>query len=848
VANDSLVAGLAGAILDGTPIDWTSAESSADDEARPVVRQLRLLSAVADIHRRSPSPYPRSLSARTTTADRAEQPKTWGHLRVLERIGRGSFGDVFRAWDTRLDREVALKLLPARAPAGRQRAASVIEEGRLLARVRHPNVVTIFGAERIGDRVGLWMELVRGRSLQQILDGGNVFPVADGIDVGVELCRAISAVHGAGLLHRDIKTHNVMLAEDGRLVLMDFGTGRELNDVSAIAPAGTPLYLAPEILRGEDASIRTDIYSVGVLLYHLLTGSYPVQGRGMLELRGAHERGERTTVAAARPDLPPKLARIIDRAIDPRPERRYPTADALKADLAALKQHPKAVRVAHALAAVAALLLAAVIGWEVGGRSVKSAKTPMALLAHAVGLNPVAASNVSPVEQPVIAVLPFENLSAEPDGNYFADGLSDEILRNLAVIRGLEVRSRTSSFAFRDKPRNLREVGEQLGANLVVEGSILRSGNRVRINAQLIQVAGDVPLWAERFDRELKDIFVIQDEISRAIVNKLRLTLGTGQRRYDIDADTWNLYLKARALLVKRGENARTATELFQQVVEKDPSFAPAYAGLADAYGFLSHPTLSSGVAEAALPLMQQEADRALALDGLLAEGHAAKGFIYARQYDWENATQSFRRAIELNPSLTLTYVNYWSTTLLPLEKLDEGERLLQVAMRTDPLSPIVHDQLGFMKLVAGRFDEAVDHFTRAYALDPDLAFLDQHIGRALTFAGRLPEALSFFDTLPGPQGGLWKDYPGAKTWLARAYVSAGRRAEVQQWTQMTGEPYRLAVLHAALGNKDRTFEELNKAAEIVPHRVVPLLAYPEMRLLRGDPRLAALRVKLRLP
>ena len=260
----------------------------------------------------------------------------------------GIFGEVFRAWDTRLDREVALKLLPARAATGRERAVSVIEEGRLLARVRHPNVVTIFGAERIGGRIGLWMELVRGRSLEQILDGGNLFTVADGIDVGVELCRAISAVHGAGLLHRDIKTHNVMLADDGRLVLMDFGTGRELSDVSAIAPAGRPLYLAPEIMRGEDASIRTDIYSVGVLLYHLLTGSYPVRGRGLLELRGAHERGERTAVATARPELPPKLARIIDRATDPQPGRRYPTADALRADLAALKPHPRAVRVTHA--------------------------------------------------------------------------------------------------------------------------------------------------------------------------------------------------------------------------------------------------------------------------------------------------------------------------------------------------------------------------------------------------------------------------------------------------------------------------------------------------------------------
>ena len=297
-----------------------------------------------------------------------------------------------------------------------------------------------------------------------------------------------------------------------------------------------------------------------------------------------------------------------------------------------------------------------------------------------------------------------------------------------------------------------------------------------------------------------------------------------------------------------RAKTPEVATELFQQVVEKDPSFAPAYAGLADAYGFLSHPTLSSGVAEAAIPQMQQEADRALALDELLAEGHAAKGFIYARQYDWENANRSFRRAIDLNPSLTLTYINYWTTTLLPLGKFDEGERLLQVAMRTDPLSARVHDQLGFMKLVAGRFDEAVDHFNHAYALDPDLAFLDQHIGRALTFAGRLPEALSWWETRVGPNGRAHKDAPGGQPWMALAYVRAGRRAAVEQWAKTHDEPYRLALIHAALGNKDRTFEELNKAAEIVPHRVVPLLAYPEMQLLRGDPRLAALRVKLRLP
>ena len=223
------------------------------------------------------------------------------------------------------------------------------------------------------------------------------------------------------------------------------------------------------------------------------------------------------------------------------------------------------------------------------GRQVGSSRTPSALLASVAGLSPVGAVNVSPAERPIIAVLPLQNLSAEPDSDYFVDGLTDEIIRNLAVIKGLEVRSRTSSFAFKDKPRNLRDVGQQLGVNLVVEGSVLRSGSKLRINAQLVQVAGDVPLWSDRFDRELKDVFAIQDEISRAIVNKLRLTLGRGQRRYDTNLEAYELFLKGRAMVARRGtSSAQKAAELFEQVIERDSAFAPAYAGLVDAYAFMS--------------------------------------------------------------------------------------------------------------------------------------------------------------------------------------------------------------------------------------------------------------------
>ena len=295
---DPLVDDLADAILDGTPIDWAAAESSPDGTARPLVSQLRVLAAVAALHRGT------TLSASTlskATPSRLEEkaadaPVLWGHLRLVERIGRGAFGELYRAWDTRLDREVALKLLPAGPSSGDRVASAILQEGRLLARVRHPNVVTIYGAEQIADQIGLWMEFVRGHTLEQILDQRKVVSAAEAVGIGLELCRAMSAVHGAGLLHRDIKTHNVMRAEDGRIVLMDFGTGRDLEDDAGSDLAGTPLYLAPEVLEGQPATVRSDIYSLGVLLYHLVTGAYPVHARTLRELRRAHERGERTAV------------------------------------------------------------------------------------------------------------------------------------------------------------------------------------------------------------------------------------------------------------------------------------------------------------------------------------------------------------------------------------------------------------------------------------------------------------------------------------------------------------------------------------------------------------------------
>jgi len=798
----SLFEDVAGAILDGTPVDWTSVDSAADETDQPLVEQLKTLAALRLARQPAASPV-----GMTSTS--------WGHLRVLERIGRGAFGDVHRAWDTRLDREVALKLLPPESGGAEGPGSSVIEEGRLLARVRHPNVATIYGAERIDGRVGLWMELIQGRTLEQALQDGTTFTSREIAHIGVELCRAVGAVHAAGLVHRDIKAQNVMVEDTGRLVLMDFGTGRELEGASDAGVAGTPLYLAPEVLAGGTATSRSDVYSIGVVLYHLLTRSYPVEGRDLADLRRAHAARAEATLPSTARGIPARLRRVITRALDPNPERRFESADALAETLATLERAPTLLRRASYAAAAVAVMAVAVILW--------SQREP------------------APTAVPFIAVMPFENLSTEPDSDYFVDGLTAEVNRNLADIDGLQVLSQTSASWFKGKPRDLRAYQAQLGVNLILEGSVLRVDNRLRANFQLARVPDDVLIWSERFDSTVDDVFALQDEISNAIATELRLTLGRGQRPYQTNLPAYEAYLRARTVVSRRGtESAQQAARLFEQVIEMDPSFALAYAGLADAYAEMSW-QLTGLSLEEGLRGMRPAAEQALALDPELAEAHAAMGLTYAREREWDFATASFDWALELNPTLTQVRINY-AQTLVTMGKLDEALTQLDVALTTDPLSPMVKRELAWAQFVDGRFEEAIASFRAALADDPGLPFTTQGLARALTFAGRPEEAIDVWLHKPASDGD-WE------RWLAHAYVRAGRQADLDRLVDAHRNelPYRQALLYSALGDVDRTFEALDRAVDSAPHRTAQMLVYPEMALLRGDPRLDALRERLNL-
>jgi len=445
-----------------------------------------------------------------------------------------------------------------------------------------------------------------------------------------------------------------------------------------------------------------------------------------------------------------------------------------------------------------------------------------------------------------IAVLPFKNLSAEPDSDYFSDGLTDEIISDLSIIDGLQVKSRTSSFSFKDKANNIHEVGAQLGAKLVLEGTVLRSGNKLRINAQLVRVSDDVPLWSNSFDRELKDVFAIQDEISRSIVNQLRLKLGRGQRRYNTNLEAYDLYLKAQTLsqnqvLPEGRAHLLEGINLFEQVIANDSAFAPAYAGLATTYGQLSR-TPRSFSPEEAYSKMRAAAEKALQLDPLLAEAHASMGLVYARDQNWQDSERSFRRSIELNASLSESRRDFAMWVLLPLGRMEEAVRESRKAVELDPLSAQAQNSLDNVLVSAGRYDEVIENCRRALLANPNDNIAEQLYARALMQKGRLNEATAIFEK----QEQAGTSSPG---FLGYAYAMAGRRADAEKvGAKYPAWPWVQVFVYAGLNDKDRAFQALEEMAATHDPRVGNYLTYPELALLRGDHRLTEFRQRLGMP
>jgi TolB-like protein/Tfp pilus assembly protein PilF len=443
-----------------------------------------------------------------------------------------------------------------------------------------------------------------------------------------------------------------------------------------------------------------------------------------------------------------------------------------------------------------------------------------------------------------IAVLPLTNLSQDPAEDYLADGITDELIRNLSIIDGLAVRSQTSSFVFKGKAQNVRDAAKQLNVDYILEGNTFRADQQLRINVQLIRVRDDFPVWSGRYDREVADIVAIQDEVSRGIVNSLRLKLGRGRRRYETSLEAYDLYLRARALQVRGFQNDNESIGLFQEAIAKDSSFAPAYAGLGAAYVRLSRRSFKEPVRGDELARMRAAAEKAIELDPLLAEAHDALAMAYAQDAKWEQSEKSFRQAIARDPSRSTTYADFALNLLLPLGRIEEAVQQMRIASKTDPLSPEVHDALASALLSAGRPDEAASHCEQ---LPADTSIRSVCLARSRMGQGKFLEAI---DVLEAAVNRGLPPNAQERGYLGYAYARAGRRAEAEKLAPVGSGVgiFGRALTCAGLGDKDRTLEALERLAGAGPVRLGLDLTYPEFALLRGDSRVKVLRKKAGLP
>ena len=441
-----------------------------------------------------------------------------------------------------------------------------------------------------------------------------------------------------------------------------------------------------------------------------------------------------------------------------------------------------------------------------------------------------------------IAVLPLVNLNQDPAYDYFADGLTSELISNLSTIDKLVVRSQTSSFVFKGKPRSVSDAGSQLHVDYILEGSVLRDGKRLRILAQLIRVRDDSPLWSGRYDSEVTDVLAIQDEISRGIANSLRVKLGSGRRRYEISAEAYDFYLRARALEIQQGlSGLNQSVDSFEQAIAKDPWFAPAYAGLATADAARSGQFGFDAVDE--LTKMRSAAAKAIQLDPLLAEAHDALGMVQARDGLWELSEKSFRRAIELEPSRSLSYAHFALFFLTALGRIEDALYELSIAERIDPLSPRIQGNLSYVLISARRFEDAASHCQK---LPADYPGKSECLGRAWLGQGRSAEGVEVLST--AVKRGAPADDP-VRGYLGYAYGQAGRREEAEKLAvAVAPNPFLQALIFAGLGDKDRTLGAVERMSMLGPVRIGRDLNSPEFALIRGDPRLTAVRKKVGLP
>ncbi len=773
-----------------------------------------------------------------------------GRYQITEELGKGGMGRVYKAYDTEIGDYVALKVLKPEIAVDEGIVERFRNELKLARRISHRNICRMFDLGRTENTTYIAMEFVSGEDLKTLLRRVGQLPAKRTVAVALQVCEGLAEAHRLDVIHRDLKPQNIMVDREGNARIMDFGIARSLQGkgvTEAGVILGTPDYMSPEQLEGKEADQRSDIYALGAVLFEMVTGDPPFEGETPLVVATKHKTERPRNPQETNPQVPDSLARLILRCLEKAKEARYQSAEDVLADLreierdlpktrgataAVTKAYPRGLRKRWPLVLGAAAILAlAAIGYVLVGRSGRTSGIP--------------ASSATSTYSNSLAVLPFEDLSQAQDQAVLSIGLTDDLITKLSSIGQLKVISRQSVMRYRGESKDIREIGKELGVENILEGSIQRENENLRVNVKLTRVADGSNLWGETFDRKVESIFSVQDEISRAVVNALRIELVAGQdymlvKRYTQDPDAYNFYLQGRVEWNKRTEaGIRRSIELYQEAIARDPDFALAYVGIADAHSFLGR--LGFAPPTEVFPKAKEAAEKALEIDDALAEGYVAIAFIkYNYDWSWMDAEIDFNWAIGLNPNYATAY-QYYGSLLATVGRFDEAMAKFEKARELDPKSLPIQASIASLYYYTGQYDLAVRSWREIMKLDRSIPWAPFNLGLAYLEKGEHKKAIKEFEAAAKLPGGSNYGTVGN----ALAYAAAGKRDRAETEMQALLERsktgyvphYNLAVISAALGDKEKAFEYLAMSYAAKDAEELYLKYDPLLDPLRDDPR-----------